>query len=144
MQDKTTERNSGLKGKMPAGIPHGLIRGGRQFTKKLTNKQYQERNAFLELQNATLKLDIRERTANMLTQMQVFEGIFMSAIESAATIGEARRWYKEWVEDINGLPIDDPDHKEKINAIVAKHGFEITISDNHQLVDDIWEREKLA
>lgn len=112
---------------------------GVRLPKKMTAKEYQRRNAFLELQNATLKLDIRERTANMLTQMQVFEGIFMAAIESAATIGEARRWYKEWVMDINGLPVDDPDHGEKIQAIIDKHGFQITIQDHHTMVDQMWE-----
>ncbi len=120
-----------------------MLKGTRK-PKKLTAKQLEAENNRLELQNAMLKLEIRERTANMLTQMQIFEGIWVSVLESAATVGEARRWYKEWTADINGLPIDDPNHAQKIQAIIEKHGFDIRINDHHTEVDNLWEQSRHA
>lgn len=115
---------------------------GLRKAKKPTAKQLETLNNRLELQNAMLKLEIRDRTANLLTQMQVFEGIFISALDAAATIGEARRWFSEWSKDINSLPIDDPDHNGKIQAIIDKHGFEITIKNHHADIDEMWEKSR--
>ena len=120
-----------------------MLKGTRK-PKKLTAKQLEAENARLQLETAYIKLEIRERTANMLTQMQVFEGIFKSVLESAATVGEARRWYADWTQDINGLPIDAEDHSERVTAIIEKHGFDIRINDHHTEVDNLWEQSRHA
>lgn len=110
--------------------------------KKLTAKELQTRNNVLESRNAMLKLDIRERTANFMTQLQIFEGILRAALDSAGTIGEARRRYDEWAKDINAIPIDDLDHNNQIAAVLQKHGIEIKINDHHTQVDQMWQQSR--
>ena len=109
---------------------------------KPTAKQALARLEKLELENAMLKLDIRQRASNFLTQMAIFEGIFNATLEQAATVGEARRWYSEWVSDVNGLDIGRDDYKEQLQAIIDKHGFEFSIPEHGELVDKIWEGGK--
>ena len=109
--------------------------------KKPTAKEALARLDVLETQNAMLKLDIRERTKNFLTQMQMFEGIFMAVLDQAANVGEARRWYAEWVSDVNGLDVESPDYNEQLQAIIDKHGFEFAIQDveHGELLDKLWD-----
>ena len=109
--------------------------------KKPTAKEALARLDVLETQNAMLKLDIRERTKNFLTQMQMFEGIFMAVLDQAATVGEARRWYAEWVADVNGLDVESPDYNEQLQTIIDKHGFEFAIQDveHGELLDKLWD-----
>lgn len=112
---------------------------GKRKPPKLTAKEALKRNEQLELQAAMLKLEIRKRTANFLTQLAVFEGIFNAVLEDAGTVGEARRWYKEWCDDVNGLNIQDDNYNEQIQALLDKHGFEFSLPDHAEYVDKLWE-----
>jgi hypothetical protein len=114
---------------------------GMRKPQKPTAKEALARLEILETQNAMLKLDIRERTKNFLTQMQIFEGIFNAVLDQAATVGEARRWYSEWVSDVNALDINRDDYKQQLQAIIDKHGFEFSINDegHGELLDKLWE-----
>lgn len=94
--------------------------------------------------SAYLKLEIRQRTKSFMTQMQVFEGIFKAALDSAGTIGEARTWFKQWAEDVNALDIDDPNHQKNIAKLIADHGFEFEIKDHGEEVDAMWEESRGA
>lgn len=109
---------------------------------KPTAKEALARLEKLELENAMLRLDIRNRISNFLTQMSIIDGIFNAVLDQAATVGEARRWYSEWVSDVNSLEIDRYDYKEQLQAIIDKHGFEFSIPDHGELVDKIWEGEE--
>jgi len=117
---------------------------GKRKPKKLTAKQCLERNEQLERENMMLKIDIRERTINFLTQMQVFEGIMRATLESAGTIGEAKRWYDEWVHDVNQIDIEAIDHNEQMQALIERHGFEIDIKDHGEMVDQAWSKKEVA
>lgn len=106
--------------------------------KKLTAKQALAENERLRLKNAMLTMDIRQRTANFMTQMQIFEGIFQSTLETAGTIREARSWYFDWVKDVNALDITALDHNKQIQDLVKRHGFEFDIKDHGSIVDETW------
>ncbi len=108
-------------------------------TKKPTAKEALARLDVLERQNTMLRLDIRERTKNFLTQMQMFEGIFRTVLDQAATVGEAKRWYAEWVNDINSLDFDDIGYNEKVEAVLEKHGFEFSVTEHGELLDKLWD-----
>jgi hypothetical protein len=114
---------------------------GFKKSKKLTAKQLQERNDVLESENMMLKLDIRQRTADFMTQLQIFEGIMTSSLEQASTIGEARRWYAKWVADVNALPVDAPNQKELMENLMKEHGFEFEIKDHGREVDEYWSKK---
>jgi hypothetical protein len=112
---------------------------GMRKPQKPTAKEALAKLEKLELENAMLRLDIRERTKNFLTQMQMFEGIYNAVLDQAATVGEAKRWYKEWVADVNGLDVNDTHYGDKIQAILDKHGFVFTLGDHGELLDKLWD-----
>lgn len=106
------------------------------------NKALKKQIDHLESKVAFLKADILERTANFMTQTQIFEGMLRAALDEAGTIQEARRWYKEWVKDINGIDIEALDHNQQIQKVIDKHGFDITIANHADQVMDIWAKDR--
>jgi hypothetical protein len=112
---------------------------GFKKQKKPTAAQALQRADELELKVAMYRLDIRERTAAFLLRTEVLEGMFKSALSTAATLTEAQRWFDTWTRDLNAIPLDHPNHDAEVQAIIERHGFSFRLADNHQIVDKIWE-----
>ncbi|WP_127472019.1 hypothetical protein [Thiomicrorhabdus aquaedulcis] len=123
---------------------NGLRQKKQPTAKELmaANQKLMLENDRLKIESAMLKLDIRNRSANFLTQSQVFEGILREAIYSASTIGEARRWYSQWVKDISAVDVSDPNCEALIKEVIDRHGFEIKIDDHYAEVDAAWESQR--
>ena len=117
---------------------------GQRKTPKPTAKQANARLAKLEIENAMLRLDIEARTKNFLNRAQIFEGIFQSVLEQAATVGEARRWYDMWVADINAIDFSAVDQQGQFQAVMDKHGFVVQNREEEhaELIDNLWNNKE--
>lgn len=96
----------------------------------------------LELTVAMLRLELRQRTAAFLVRAEMFERMFQTVLKTAGTITEASRWYDQWIDDIDQIPLDHPDHEAEVQKVLDRHGFEFTFSDNHAEVDKMWEASR--
>lgn len=48
-------------------------------------------------------------------------GIFEAALKEAGTLGEAKKWYKEWTAQVNAC-----ETAEDVADLIERHGFEFT------------------
>ena len=111
--------------------------------KKPTAKQAIADASRLTLENAMLKLDIRQRTIALLDNLWSYETVMDQILEQAATIGEARRWYTEFKEAVNQVPMSATNHKELLREELAKIDIFITdeIPDHGDMIDKLWENK---
>lgn len=59
---------------------------------------------------------------NWSLKFSLVVSIFEAALNDAGTLGEAKRWFKEWSNDVGSLE-DESDIKE----LIDKHGFEFNV-----------------
>lgn len=112
-------------------------------TKKPSAKEALARLDKIELQNAMLKLDIRNRTIALMDSLWTYETIIHELAQQAGTIGEFRKWFAEFKDVINATPLDDPNHKAILRENLAKMGVHLDdMPDNGQILDQLWESKK--
>lgn len=66
-------------------------------------------------------MEMEQLNKNWSTKISIVVGIFEEAINTAETIGEAKRWFAEWSADINSDMTPD--------ELVKKHGFEFELKE---------------
>lgn len=66
-------------------------------------------------------LEMTKLNRNWSTKISIVVGIFEEALNTAGTIGEAKRWFAEWSSDINSdmTPAD----------LIEKHGFKFELKE---------------
>jgi len=82
---------------------------------------------------------------NVLEQMHVLDLIFEAALDNAGTKNEAKAWFNEWKKGLAGIPADDPNHKEKMEAFLSEMGVHIDygrVPDYGTDLDKLWSKNK--
>jgi hypothetical protein len=115
---------------------------GFRPAKKLTAKELQKRNDYLELVNAKLTLDIRNRTIALLDNLWTYESVIDQLSEQAGTISEFRRWFQDFKDALNRVPMDAVNHKELLREELAKIDIHLADAPDHgAMIDHLWERD---
>jgi len=97
--------------------------------KKPTKREMQKRSEQLEVMNLELKLTLENAQASFMENIYVLEELFSQMLEQAATIHEARRWFRDYKKALQTVPNDAPDHRQAIIDALAGEGFHIDLSD---------------
>lgn len=106
---------------------------------KPTAKQALARLEKLELENAMLKLDIRNRTIALLDSLWTYESIMEQTLDQCGTIGEARKWFKDFKDVLNKLDMTDVDHQAQLRVEMSKIGIHLDgLPDHGEYVDKLW------
>ena len=112
---------------------------GARRKPKPTAKEALARNEFLELENTMLKLDIRNRTIALLDNLWTYESIVEQILDQCGTIGEARKWFKDFKDVLNKLDMTDVDHQAKLREAMSKIGIHLDGLPAHgEFVDKLW------
>lgn len=93
-------------------------------TKRPTAKQSFLRMVEAEGRLTLSQLQRNEDMKNASVKFDMIVKMFDVVLVQASTIGEARRWYTEWVSDVNGAQTN-----EELEGILTKHGFEFSFDD---------------
>ena len=97
---------------------------GSRKPKKLTAKEALARNEVLERENTMLRLDIRQRRIDLLENLWTLEEVFSQFLDQAASIREAKTWYKEYQDKMEEL---HKSGKSGIRSELVKSMAEINI-----------------
>ncbi|WP_373020685.1 hypothetical protein [Thiomicrorhabdus sp.] len=96
-------------------------------------KQPDKKEAIKRMENAQLLAAMREMELEQLNKnwglkFDMVVKMFEAAISNAATIGEAKHWYRTWAEQVNAIDHTADDAEQQMDAIIEQHGFEFTIT----------------
>lgn len=124
-----------------------MSNSGFRKPKKLTAKQMQDEMARIQMENARLEsmntmllLTERDNAAMFITYIQMYDGIMKATLETAGSVGEARRWYQAWSKDIGELQNKELVGNEFLDAVAEinkKHNYEIEVQMHHQAIDKV-------
>lgn len=94
---------------------------GSRPERKPTSKQAIKRMEAAESKLVLSQMLRQEELDNASLKFDMVVKIFECALNDAATIGEARRWFELWTDDVNKAK-----NKDEIASLIDKHGFEFT------------------
>lgn len=101
---------------------------GFRKTKEPGKKEAVQRMATAEQKSLMRELELERLNKNWGLKFDMVVNLFAAALEDAGTLGEAKRWYDQWTQEVNAIDHHADDAEQQMDAIIEKHGFEFTIS----------------
>ena len=77
-----------------------------------------------------LEMEMRLERLNRAWEKKfsLLAGIFEAELDNAATIGELRRWYAEWIRRLDAIDPDDPEADAKMQALFDEYDIELSVN----------------
>lgn len=98
-------------------------------TLKITRLESKVRKLEERLERAAIIKEMEHERLNLhwAKKFDMIVGMFELQARDAGTISELRKWFKEWITDVNGIDAADENAGEVMADIIEKHGFEFKI-----------------
>lgn len=71
------------------------------------------------------RLELEALNRSWAKKFALVVGIFEAVVDSAGTIGEARRWLKDWNARLDAIDPDAPDADEQMQALFDEFEIEL-------------------
>jgi hypothetical protein len=88
-------------------------------------RQLKKLESKMENERLIHELELERLNNHWAIKFDMLAGMFEIQAKEAGTISELRKWYRQWVEDINSL--NSNDCGEQMADIIEKHGFEYEV-----------------
>lgn len=97
-------------------------------TKKPTKKEAIKRMDHAESIALYRELEMERLNNNWGLKFDMVVKLFEAALTEAGTLGEAKKWYQTWTEQVNAIDHTAENAEQQMDELIEQHGFEFKIT----------------